>query len=190
MPSTGPGRVVLVTGAALLAVLVLAAAFVAGALARRSAPEARATPARTAAPVVRVTPTATPTPPPAPAPRSGPASPGAHPWTELHGGECLDPFESAWAATFTVVPCRTKHAAQLTRLVTLQGEQRPSDSVLIDRLSLACTGSGALDLGRARAYDDLKTSFSYPTSSDWTAGRRSGACFVSRGGGITGDLRP
>jgi hypothetical protein len=130
----------------------------------------------------------------------GPVAPGEHHWDELLGGECLDPFESAFQDDYTVVECGEPHAAQMVRTGVLPVIV-PTDGTLVDED--AYPGEEALQtqtLGLCRvagifaptaaAITDALITASYPTSEQWDEGNRSYYCFVSRSSGepITGDL--
>jgi hypothetical protein len=132
-----------------------------------------------------VTPTPTATVPPEPAAvATGPAAAGVHPWTDLRGGECLDPFGSPWDETFTVVDCAAPHAAQLISRVSLSTEPTaayPGEAAITAQLNLACTSPTVLDFAAAAAYPDIQWQASYPVSAEqWAAGQREYSCFISR----------
>ena len=160
-----------------------------GAVVQTSTP----TPSATATPTV----TADPTPPPTPEPaaETGPVSAGAHPWTELRGGECLDPFGSPWDETFTVVDCAAPHAAQLIARVSLNPDPAaayPGEAAITSQLNLACTAPTVLDFAAAAAYPDVQWQASYPVSdAQWAEGQRDYSCFISRSSGepLTGSLQ-
>ncbi|WP_378148526.1 septum formation family protein [Cnuibacter sp. UC19_7] len=153
-------------------------------------------PALDAAPAPTVTVTATPTPT---APEAAPqptvqAPPGTHPWTDLAGGECLDPFTSPWAEELTVVDCAQPHAAQLVGRPVISSDPAasyPGEAAITAGLGLACTAPEVLSLDAAAPYPDLTWQASYPvTEEQWAAGLRAASCFVTRGSGepITGSL--
>lgn len=150
-----------------------------GAAAPSSTPTVSATPTATAAP------TSTPTPETAPA--TGPAAAGVHPWTDLRGGECLDPFTSAWDETFTVVDCAAPHAAQLVARASLSDDPAapyPGEAAITSQLNLACTAPTVLDFAAASAYPDVQWQASYPVSdAQWAAGEREYSCFITRSSG-------
>ena len=122
-------------------------------------------------------------PSPTPTPTKGPIAPGSHPWQALLGGECLDPYDSPWQATYAVVACSAPHAGQMTHRVHLKGRDYPGSAALVATLSLACAGAKSVDLAAAQRYDDLRIAYSYPTAAQWTAGDDHGYCFVSRAKG-------
>jgi hypothetical protein len=131
---------------------------------------------------------------PSTAPTTGPAAAGAHPWTALNGGECIQPFTSAWAETFTVVDCSADHDAQLIARGTLpdgDGTAYPSAEQFASEVTPLCTAPSVLDYGTAKGATDVQLSIAYPPSSDdWTKGDRGYFCFVTRasGGNLPGDL--
>lgn len=136
---------------------------------------------------------AVPATPAAPA-ASGPAAPGTHPWSDLHGGECLSSFQNAWQQTYDVVDCATPHAAQLVStgaLAGAAGSAFPGVKALDGLMGARCQGPSAINLGAAKAYSDIQVSASYPATADqWATGARSYYCFVNRSGGgpLTGSL--
>jgi hypothetical protein len=147
----------------------------------------------TPAPIVTVTATPTPT-PDAAAEATTPAAPGEHPWTDLAGGECVDPFTSPWADTFTVVDCAAPHAAQLVGKPVLSTDPAapyPGEAAISGGLNLACTAPEVLDLDAAAGISDLVWQASYPVSDEqWAQGHRTASCFVSRSSGepLTGSV--
>lgn len=153
----------------------------------------------TSTPTASVTPTATveaaPTPTPEPVVATGPAAVGVHPWTELRGGECLDPFGSPWDETFTVVDCGAPHAAQLIARVSLGDDPAaayPGEAAITAQLNLACTAPSVLDFAAASAYPDVQWQASYPVSdAQWAAGERAYSCFITRSSGeqLTGSVQ-
>jgi hypothetical protein len=160
------------------------------------------------APVVAASTSPSPSPTPAPA---GPAAAGVHTWNELRGGECLDPFTSAWAETFTVVDCAAPHPAQLVVRGTFPaatpassatptptptptgsaGSGYPGVAALQAQINLLCTASGVIDFDIAGAFSDIQFQASYAaTAGEWAAGQHDYFCFVSRSSGepLTGSL--
>ncbi len=131
---------------------------------------------------------------PTPAGSGGPASPGVQEWSALQGGECIQPFSSAWAATFTVVNCSSDHDAQMVfkgKLPDSADTAYPSASQFQTELTGLCSAPTAINYAAAAAVTDLQISFSYPPSqSKWIAGDRTYYCFVDRqsGGNLPGDL--
>jgi len=120
---------------------------------------------------------------------------GDYLFTELFGGECLDPFETAWASTFTVVDCATPHTAQLVYAgdLALDGSylSYPGDDAIGNAAMAECSRKGVLNLASAKTYSDLLVSASYPISSEmWDSGDTRYYCFVnlSSGSPINGDL--
>jgi cytoskeletal protein RodZ len=162
--------------------------------ARPAAQTSTPTSSTSATPDTVATPTATAAPEPAAAP-TGPAAAGVHPWNELRGGECLDPFGTPWDETFTVVDCAAPHAAQLISRVSLNADPAagyPGDAAITAQLNLACTAPTVLDFAVASAYPDVQWQASYPVSeAQWAAGQREYSCFISRSSGekLTGSVQ-
>ena len=155
-----------------------------------STPTASSMPTATAStPAVESTPT------PDAAAATGPAAAGDHPWAELRGGECLDPFGSPWDEAFTVVDCAAPHAAQLISRVSLGSDLAaafPGEDAITAQLNLACTAPTVLDFAAAAAYPDVQWQASYPVSdAQWAAGQREYSCFVTRSSGekLTGSIQ-
>ncbi|HEY4268713.1 MAG TPA: septum formation family protein [Galbitalea sp.] len=121
---------------------------------------------------------------PQPASTTGPVAPGSFLWNQLNGGECLQPFTSAWATKFTVVDCGTTHLGQLLFKGTLpdaSGSAYPTSAQFAAEIRPLCTSSKVIDYDAAKAVSDLQVSFTYPaTEKDWTGGSRTYYCFVSR----------
>jgi hypothetical protein len=126
---------------------------------------------------------------------AGPVAAGDYEWSELLGGECLQPFESAWAEEFTVVGCDTAHAAQLLlrgELTQAASIAYPGEEALATEVTAACSAPTVLNYAAAGVMADIELSSSYPANStDWDEGNRAYFCFVDRTSGeaITGDLR-
>jgi hypothetical protein len=124
----------------------------------------------------------------------GPAAPGVQPWTALQGGECIQPFTSAWAVSFTVVNCTSDHDAQMVfkgRLSSSDNPGYPTTSQFQTELTQLCSAPTAINYKAAAAVTDLQVSFSYPpTAQSWIDGDRTYYCFVDRvsGGTLPGDL--
>jgi hypothetical protein len=144
-------------------------------------------------------------PPPAPASTTAPSSvptaapgtkaaPGLQSWSALGGGECIQPFSSAWAATFSVIDCGSPHDAQMLFKGTLpdaEGAPYPNGAQFQSEIQPLCTAPTVINYSAAKAVKDLQVSYSYPaTSDDWDAGARSYYCFVNRESGdpLPGDL--
>ena len=109
---------------------------------------------------------------------AGPVAPGLYPWDALLGGECLDPFDSAWQDEYTVVPCTQPHAAQLVQTVF------PGAEELQTRINLLCTATTVIDYAVAGTVLDLQVTASYAIDAeDWDDGNREYFCFVDRAGG-------
>ena len=187
-PSPRAQRIMLIVAGALLLVLLLIAMFIVGRAATHPASDPTPTPTRSA------TPTPTPTPTPTIAVAKGPAAPGVHPWTALGGGECLNPFTTPWADSFTVVDCATAHAAQLVYTAPISTDPAaafPGAAQLASQINVLCSRPGVIDLDAAGKYSDVQLQGAYPvTQAQWDAGQRSYFCFVNRSSGqpITGSL--
>lgn len=178
-----PHTVLLGIAGALTAILILLGAYLLGTnLGEQSAENtaAEATP--------------TPTPTPTPRPGTGPVDPGDYDWDDLRGGECVDPFFSAWEEEFTVVDCEDPHAAQ----VLLRGEfsdaataAYPGTDALLAQAITECSSESVLDFAIAGQVNDIQISASVPaTESSWEDGLREYYCFVARGSGeaLPGDM--
>lgn len=131
--------------------------------------------------------------PPAPIPE-GMQPAGEHAWDTLYGGECIDPFTSQWAETFTVVDCAAPHAAQLVFRGQLGGEEStlfPGEEALSGQINALCGAPGIVDMAAAAGYGDLQLQGSFPvTEEQWNSGQHSYFCFVSQVSGepLTGSL--
>lgn len=141
-------------------------------------------------PVAVPTPTATPK-----APATEMRAPGTWAWTELFGGECIDPYPGAWAEEFTVVSCEKPHAAQLVAvgdLSEIEGNSYPGDDQIGPLVSAECQKQGVLDLSVASAYPNMEVTFAHAANEDdWDDGNTSYYCFVSLNDGsdITGSVQ-
>jgi len=118
---------------------------------------------------------------------TAPQPPGVHAWNTLFGGECLDPFESAWAEEFTVVDCAAPHAAQLVYRGTLPGEEGspfPGEAEIASQMNLLCTAPGIIDVAAVSGIEDLQVQAAFPvTEEQWADGERTYYCFANRAGG-------
>ncbi len=169
-------RLLLIVGGIVVAIVAIGA-WVAGSVV--STPHAAPVPTATATPEA---PTAT-------------QPPGKYAFTELFGGECVDPFDNAWAATFTVVDCATPHAAQLVYAGDLAADgaylSYPGDDRVGKAALSACNRRGVLNLNLAKAYTDLQLSAAYPVNSEaWDGGDTRYYCFATLASAspIEGDL--
>lgn len=177
VPLTTVQKTVIWVAGALVAILALVALFLLGqrlgASSAATAPAPETTTGQSAAPK--------------PATGSGPVAAGSHEWNQLNGGECIQPFTTAWAATFTVVDCGSDHAAQLLLKGTLpeaSGAPYPSAAQFATEIKPLCTSSSVLNYDAARSITDLQASFTYPaTAADWNSGDRTYYCFVTRASG-------
>jgi hypothetical protein len=131
---------------------------------------------------------------PTPAGTGAPAAPGDRQWTALQGGECIQPFSSAWTLTFTVVACTSDHDAQMVfkgKLPDDADTKYPSAANFQKEITPLCSASTAINYSAAVSVTDLQVSFSYPpTTADWLSGDRTYYCFIDRvsGGNLPGDL--
>jgi len=145
------------------------------------------------APVVLSSPSASPS-PTSTAQGVGPVANGVHSWSELRGGECLDPYTNPWAEKFTVVDCATPHPAQMVFRGTFDTKTDPTfpgADKLQAQISLLCAAPGVINLAAAGAYNDAQIQGSYAVNEDeWAAGEHDYFCFVSRNSGqpLTGSL--
>ncbi|HXR44115.1 MAG TPA: hypothetical protein VN759_04865 [Pseudolysinimonas sp.] len=171
-------RTALAVAGGVLALAVLVALFFIGT--RLPHVLARSTPS----PTPSVTPTPTPAPTVLPA---GPVAAGVHRWDQLLGGECLDPFTSPWAQTFTVVDCAAPHPAQLVfrgRFADPATPGYPGATALQQQMSVLCSAPGVIDLAAAAPYTDAQLQAGYPaTAAQWDAGDHWYYCFVNRSSG-------
>jgi Septum formation len=177
-------KILLGVAAGLLAALILVGMFFLGQHLGTAAAATKPTSASTGAS------SATPT----PAGTGGPATPGVQQWTALQGGECIQPFSSAWALTFTVVACTADHDAQMVFKGKLPDDSHakyPSAAAFAQEITPLCSAPTAINYGAAASVTDLQVSFSYPpTTARWLSGDRTYYCFVNRvsGGNLPGDL--
>jgi hypothetical protein len=174
-------RPVILAAIGVVALLVLGGLFFLGS----QLPGLLAGPAPAASPSPAATPT--PTTPPAPAAPVGPAAPGEQEWTALGGGECIDPYASPWAETFTVVDCAEPHAAQMVFAGSVAEDpaaEYPGEDEILERIYLWCSAPGVLDPAAAGEYSDLQVQGTYPVSEEqWADGQRNYYCFVNRSSG-------
>jgi len=145
------------------------------------------------APVASSSPSATPTPTSTAKP-VGPVAIGVHPWTNLLGGECLDPYTGPWAEKFTVVDCAKPHPAQMVfrgAFDTSVDPAFPGVDKLQAQISLLCAAPGVIDLAAAGVYNDAQLQGSYAVNEEeWANGEHDYFCFVSRSSGqpLTGSV--
>jgi hypothetical protein len=184
---------------AVIAVLVLVLLFVLGTKIPQLAGRA---PAVGISPTPSRTPLATPTAVP-----TGPAALGVHKWSDLRGGECLDPYTSPFAEKFTVVDCAAAHPAQMVLRGTFPAAASstatpapsagaadagyPGLEALQAQITLLCTAPGVLNLATAGAYSDIQFQAAYAANADeWKSGQHDYFCFVNRSGAdpITGSI--
>jgi len=175
MPRTQ--KILLWVAGSLVALLALVAMFLVGS---RLAPTLR--PAPVAVPSIEATAT-----PGVPGPGLGPLAPGEYTWSELRGGECLDPWESAWQDTYVVVDCTTPHRAQMVFRGVFDdpaGTLYPGVEALQARTLPLCSAPTAINFAAAAGAADIQISASFAgDEEEWLAGNPSFFCFVSRAGG-------
>lgn len=170
-------KTLLIVAAGLVGALVLVGAFMLGLRTPGIIPQPAAE-----APVVEpvVAPVAAP-------PAVGPVAVGSYAWNELLGGECVEPFGSAWDEEFTVVDCTTPHSAQVVYRGIFADEAYapyPEASELQARINLLCTAPTTVNYAAAGALSDIAVSASYPaTAEQWDSGDREYYCFLSRSSG-------
>ena len=168
-----------------LLVLVLAVLFVVG----TKVPPAPAPVAATMSAKPKVSPLSTSIAVP-----TGHAAVGSHLWSDLRGGECVDPYSSPFELNYTVVDCAAPHPAQMVFRGTFPGEAAaayPGLDALQAQINLLCTAPGIIDLATAGAYNDIQFQASYAaTTEEWAKGQHDYFCFVNRSGGepITGSV--
>jgi hypothetical protein len=114
-------------------------------------------------------------------------APGVHPWSQLFGGECLDPFQDPWADEFTVVDCAAPHAAQLVLRGEVSSDEAapfPGEAEVASQVGQLCASEGVIDPAALGDVTDLQMQSSYPvTEEQWTSGERTFYCFVNRSSG-------
>ena len=177
---TSSQRSLLWAAGVLVAILVLIALFAIG----------RRLPAMFAAPQPVETSTPTPTPTQTPVDTAaGPLDPGEYAWDELRGGECLEPYESAWQEDYTVVDCADPHAAQLLVRATFPDESAPDGAYpgfekLAAQINRLCTDPSVMDYAAAREYDELVVEGAHAvTAEEWDEGHHEYFCFLKRSSG-------
>jgi hypothetical protein len=159
--------------AGLVAALALTALFLAGTrIGDSMAPVAVATP--------------TPTDTTSAAPTVGPLPTGTYVWDELLGGECLEPFDSAWQDEYTVIECAQPHAAQLLKRGQFDDAVSapfPEVDDLVSRTTSLCSTDAVINYAAAESFADLELVASFaPTAQNWDAGQRDYYCFATRSG--------
>jgi len=170
-----------ILGAILIVAIVLVLLFLIGT--RIPALTGSSATAVVSTPTPRVTPTPTRSPSPTVAP-TGPAAVGSHDWKLLRGGECISPFVSPFAETFTVVDCTAAHSAQLVARGTFPPttpDSYPGLSALQSQINLLCTTPAVINLATAGAYADIQVQAAYAANAaEWASGQHDYFCFVSR----------
>lgn len=122
-----------------------------------------------------------------PLPATGPLPAGTWGWQELRGGECLQPFDSAWQDEYTVVDCAAPHAAQLLARIDLAETptaEYPGFEALEARVTELCTAPAVIDYAVATGIGDLVAAASFAAdSAEWNDGNRQLLCFAQRSSG-------
>jgi hypothetical protein len=189
----GLNRWLLIAAAVLLAILIAVALFTLGrsvAAGRDQAPVA-ATHTTTPSPTpsaATATPTPTATDDDETVAGTGPLPPGqSYRWDQLRGGECVDPFTSAWAQHFDVVDCNAQHAAQLVYQAPFTTDPSavfPGEQAIASQINTLCGKPGVVDLQAASAYNDVQLVAAYPVNAQqWNTGQRDYYCFATRASG-------
>ncbi|WP_341953163.1 septum formation family protein [Salinibacterium sp. TMP30] len=137
-----------------------------------------------------ITPAAVATPSPtdtaSAAPTIGPLPGGTYAWNELLGGECLEPFDSAWQDEYTVIECAQPHAAQLLKRGQFDDAVSapfPEVDDLVSRTTSLCSTDAVINYAAAESFADLELVASFaPTAQSWDAGQRDYYCFATRSG--------
>lgn len=123
----------------------------------------------------------------APSPSASAAGESFTGWADLVGGECVDPYTSAWQNLYIVVDCAASHTGQLIARVPIEAGPAapyPGEAAIVARAGLACQEPTVLDEAAAAVYADLKAQAGYPVSAEqWAGGQREYLCFVSRSSG-------
>jgi len=170
-PMSRTQKILLGVAAGLVAVLALVALFLLGNRIAQSAPAPSNPPASASAPAD-------------PAVTVGPVAAGEHNWSDLLGGECLAPFESAWQDEYTVVDCAEPHPAQLLHRGVLEDAADaayPGVDALQARIVPLCTAPQIIDYPATGGATDIQISASFPADEqDWADGNRAFFCFASR----------
>jgi hypothetical protein len=183
-PLTRNQKILLWTGVGVVAALVLVLCFLLGTRLGTTTTTAAPKPAKSAQASSAPTPAAT----------TGGLAPGVHAWNTLNGGECIQPFTSPWALSFTTVDCGGAHAAQLLLKGTLpdaSGTAYPAAAALQAEITPLCTAPTALNYSAAASVTDAQIVASYPaTKAAWNSGDRTFYCFVTRSSGddLTGSV--
>jgi hypothetical protein len=120
-------------------------------------------------------------------PATGPLPPGEHAWDALRGGECVEPFESAWQDAYTVVDCTSPHAAQLVTRATFpesDGAPYSSQEELEARTPDLCTAPTVIDYAAVGGITDLQVLSAFAADqAEWDDGHRDYFCFATRSSG-------
>nr|WP_246311798.1 septum formation family protein [Leifsonia naganoensis] len=181
-------RILFIVAGALAVVLVLIGLFALGTRLPSLFGSAAATPKASGSSTPSATPTPTPTPTPTVTPKPGaPAAAGVAAWDALGGGECIEPYTTPWAESFTVVDCAAPHTAQMVYTGILNPDiaaAYPGADALGQQINGLCTAPGVIDLNAAAAYTGLQVQGTFPaTEEQWKDGQRSYYCFATRSTG-------
>jgi hypothetical protein len=181
-------RLIFIVAGALAVILVLIGLFAIGTRLPSLFGAAAPTTKSTAAASSSATPTPTPTPTPTVTPKpAGPAAAGVQAWDALGGGECIEPYTTPWAESFTVVDCATPHTAQMVYTALISADiaaAYPGTDALSQQINAWCTAPGVVDLTAAAGYAGLQVQGTFPaTEEQWKSGQRAYYCFASRSSG-------
>lgn len=120
-------------------------------------------------------------------PATGPLPPGEYAWELLRGGECVEPFESAWQEAYMVVDCAAPHAAQLVTRAAFAdaaGSAYPGAEELAARAAELCAAPTVIDYAAAAGITDLQVLASFAADeAEWNAGHHDVFCFAHRASG-------
>ncbi|ERK72819.1 hypothetical protein N136_00809, partial [Leifsonia aquatica ATCC 14665] len=181
-------RILFIVAGALAVVLVLIGLFALGTRLPSLFGATASTPKASGSSTPSATPTPTPTPTPTVTPKPGaPAAAGVAAWDALGGGECIEPYTTPWAESFTVVDCAVPHTAQMVYTGILNPDiaaAYPGADALGQQINGLCTAPGVIDLNAAAAYTGLQVQGTFPaTEEQWKSGQRSYYCFATRSTG-------
>ena len=109
-------------------------------------------------------------------------------WFELNGGECFSKYESAWQASYKVVSCGEKHAAELVYAGNLAADSGstsyPGDEAVVTLTMERCSRKDIVSLSAASTVTDLVIDVSYPENkAAWDSGITGYYCFATSASG-------
>ena len=129
----------------------------------------------------------------------GPVEPGEYLWSELLGGECLEPYTDAWQTQYTVVDCAEPHTGQLVFRGSYQPEPEEGDEdspattaplipfpgveTLQAEIDGLCAANGVVNVEAFNNLRDVTMQGSYPATAEQWAADPSYRCFVTRSSG-------